>query len=172
MIASSDRIRPSPEAYLAWEAEQPIKYEYLNGEAQVQHPCFIVEVLSPGAEGDDRGEKFKQYRKISSLKEYGLVNTENMGVDIYRLNAAGKWELTPYFSEVENEATSLFVDFASVDFKCAIADIYEDMELFPEISLFKNRRRRTSTGVGPSSSGKIGDSLLIAHRQSMFELIF
>ena len=87
-----------------------------------------------------------------------------MGVDIYRLNAAGKWELTPYFSEVENEATSLFVDFASVDFKCAIADIYEDMELFPEISLFKNRRRRTPTGVGPSSSGKIGDSLLIAHR--------
>ena len=199
MIASSDRIRLSPEAYLAWEADQPIKYEYLNGEAYampggtlahndiavnlttllknhlrgkgckvrmaeakvgvtpkgpffypdvlitcdqldrtaktlVQHPCLIIKILSPGTEGYDRGEKFKQYRKIDSLKEYGLVNADTMGVDIYRLNAAGKWELTPYFPETESEASSLFVDFASVDFKCAIADIYEDVEFFPEPS--------------------------------------
>ena len=119
MIASANRIRLSPEAYLAWEAEQPIKYEYLDSEAQVQHSCLMIEVLPPGTEGDDRGERCKQYRKISSLKEYRLVNTENMGVDIYRLNAAGKWELTPYFPEAENEAIPFVVGFASVDFKCS-----------------------------------------------------
>lgn len=33
MIASPQRIQLTPEQYLAWEAEQPYKHEYLNGEA-------------------------------------------------------------------------------------------------------------------------------------------
>jgi len=195
MIASSDRIRLSPAAYLEWEAQQPIKYEYLQGEAYamtggtlahnaialniatalrtalrgsgcrpfmsdakvgvtnkgpffypdvlvtcdeadrtaktlVQHPCLIIEVLSPGTEGYDRGEKFKQYRKIESLQEYVVVEAESMGVEIYRLNAAKKWELTPYFLERNGSTESLMVDFVSVDFQCAIAAIYEDID-FP-----------------------------------------
>lgn len=193
MIASSDRIRLSPTAYLEWEAQQPIKYEYLQGEAYamtggtlahndiavnlttllknhlrgsgckvrmadakvgvtakgpffypdvlvtcnesdrtaktlVQHPCLIIEVLSPGTEGYDRGEKFRQYRQLESLQEYVLVDAETMGVEIYRLNAAQKWELTPYFPESNESIKSLIIDFVSVNFQCAIAAIYEDIE--------------------------------------------
>jgi len=78
----------------------------------------------------DRGEKFKQYRKIESLQEYVVVEAESMGVEIYRLNAAQKWELTPYFLERNGSTESLMVDFVSVDFQCAIAAIYEDID-FP-----------------------------------------
>jgi len=39
----------------------------------VLNPSVIVEVLSDSTEGYDRGEKFRQYQQIPSLKEYILV---------------------------------------------------------------------------------------------------
>lgn len=92
----------------------------------VQHPCLIIEVLSPGTEGYDRGEKFKHYRNIASLKEYGLINADSLGVECHRLNAQGKWELTPYFPE--DMATFAPVEFASVGFSCSFDVIYEAVE--------------------------------------------
>jgi len=197
MIASSEHIHLSPEAYLEWDAQQPIKYEYLHGEAYamtggtlahndiavnlttllkthlrggrckvrmadakvgvtaqgpffypdvlvtcndadrtaktlVQHPCLIIEVLSPGTEGYDRGEKFRQYRQLDTLQEYVLVDAERMGVEVYRLNTAQKWELTPYFPETNGQAESLMVNFFSIDVQCAIAAIYEDVDFSEE----------------------------------------
>ena len=41
--------------------------------------------------------------------------------EAFRLNERGKWELTPY-SEGD------LVQLASIDFECAIASIYEDVE--------------------------------------------
>jgi Uma2 family endonuclease len=55
------------------------------------------------------------------LSEYVLVGSESIGVEAFRLNDRGKWELTPY---VEGD----LVQFASIDFECVIAAIYEDVE--------------------------------------------
>lgn len=102
----------------------------------VQHPCLIIEVLSPGTEGFDRGEKFKHYRRLDSLKEYVLVNANSLGIEIYRLNDQQKWELTPYFPE-EN-STSLAVEFTSIQFECPLEAIYEDVELPPSCDSLGN----------------------------------
>ncbi len=56
----------------------------------MQYPCLIVEVLSPSTEGFDRGDKFKHYRCIKTLKEYVLISAEKMSVECYRLNERGK----------------------------------------------------------------------------------
>lgn len=90
----------------------------------VQFPCLIAEVLSPGTEGYDRGGKFTQYRRLETLREYVLINAESIGVDIFRLNERGKWELTPYAQGDE-------IELISVDFKFPIELLYEDVE-FPE----------------------------------------
>jgi Uma2 family endonuclease len=37
------------------------------------NPTVIVDVLSPSTEAYDRGEKFAQYRKLASLREYVLI---------------------------------------------------------------------------------------------------
>lgn len=37
------------------------------------NPTVIVEVLSPSTEAYDRGEKFRQYRRLESLAEYVLI---------------------------------------------------------------------------------------------------
>ncbi len=186
MIALSDDHKLSPDEYFEWEANQEIRYEYINGDVfaiaggtithsmvaanliallrphlrgkncrvlgsdakvgispsgeffypdllvtcddrdrnsakAVFYPKLIVEVLSPSTEAYNRGGKFARYRQLSSLSEYVLVGSESVGVEAFRLNDRRKWELTPY-----GEAD--LVQFASIDFECAIAAIYEDVE--------------------------------------------
>ena len=48
------------------------------------NPIVIVEVLSPSTEAYDRGEKFAQYRQLTSLQEYALVSQDQIRVDHYR----------------------------------------------------------------------------------------
>ncbi len=197
MIAQRQPQLMSPEEYLEWEEQQPIKYEYINGEVfamtegtiphndiainltsalknhlrgkgckvqmadakvgvslkgpfhypdvmvsctpedkkarkVIYHPCLIVEVLSPGTEGFDRGKKFKHYRQIDTLKEYVLIEADKMNVECYRINEKGKWELTAYsLEQPNNNGTEIEVHLTSVDFRFPISLLYEDV-VFPE----------------------------------------
>ncbi|MEQ8752121.1 MAG: Uma2 family endonuclease [Coleofasciculus sp. G1-WW12-02] len=98
----------------------------------IYHPCLLVEVLSPGTEAFDRGKKFRHYRRIDTLKEYVLIEPDKMNVESYRLNEKGKWELTSYsFEETTANGTELEVYLTSVDFRCPISLLYEDV-VFPE----------------------------------------
>lgn len=98
----------------------------------VCHPCLIVEVLSPGTGNIDYGKKFRNYRQIDTLKEYVLIETETMSADCYRLNEKGKWELTNYSLEATTaDPSELEVQLTSVDFRCPISQLYEDV-VFPE----------------------------------------
>jgi Uma2 family endonuclease len=85
-----------------------------------RYPRLIVEVLSPSTAAFDRGDKFADYRTIETLQEYVLVSQDRLSVECFRRNSEGRWELYPY-SEGEE------VHFASVDFRCPIAVIYEDV---------------------------------------------
>jgi Uma2 family endonuclease len=182
----------TPQEYLAWEAEQPLRYEYLNGEVvamtggtiphnqvavnlsallkthlrgkgckvltsdakvgvsetgpfhyadvsvtcddrdrsarqYIRYPCLIVEVLSPSTEAVDRGEKFRQYRRIETLQEYVLIDPDRPGLECYRLNERGNWELVQSIgSEANVETTEVYL--ASLDCRFALALLYEDVE--------------------------------------------
>ena len=83
------------------------------------YPCLIVEVLSPTTAAFDRGDKFADYRTSESLQEYVLINQERVSVECFRRNAEGLWVLYPYSQGQE-------VQFASVNFSCAIETLYED----------------------------------------------
>lgn len=197
MIAQPQHRLMTPQEYLEWEEQQPIKYEYINGEVFamtggtlphnsiainltsalknhlrgkgckvfmadakvgvslqgpfhypdvmvscdpqdqrarkiIYHPCLIVEVLSPGTEGFDRGKKFRHYRQIDTLKEYVLIEADKMNVECYRLNEKGKWELTSYsLEETTANGTEIEVQLTSLDFRCPISVLYEDV-VFPE----------------------------------------
>jgi Uncharacterized protein conserved in cyanobacteria len=89
----------------------------------IQYPCLIVEVLSPSTEGYDRGTKFTYYRRISTLKEYLLIDSQNMNVDCFRLNEKGFWELHPY-SETDH------IELTSINLKFPLSLVYEDV-VFP-----------------------------------------
>ena len=98
----------------------------------IYHPCLLVEVLSPGTEAFDRGKKFRHYRRIDTLREYVLIEPDKMNVECYRLNEKGKWELTSYsLEETTANETELKVYLTSVDFRCPISLLYEDV-VFPD----------------------------------------
>ncbi|WP_013322152.1 Uma2 family endonuclease [Gloeothece verrucosa] len=91
----------------------------------LQYPSVIAEVLSPSTERFDRGKKFRSYRRLSSLKEYVLISTEQKMIEVFRLNEKGLWELETYGEEDELQLTS-------INFSCPIALVYEDVILEPE----------------------------------------
>ncbi len=198
MFASLEIPQMSPQEYLAWEEQQPLKHEYIDGEVFamaggtlphnaiavnlttalkphlrskgcrvfmadvkvgvsekgsfhypdvmvtcderdkkakriVRFPCLIVEVLSPSTEGYDRGKKFTRYRRIETLKEYVLIDTEQMSVECHRRNENNKWELTHYLiDETTPAGIEPEIHFTSVDFKCPISLLYEDVDLSPD----------------------------------------
>ena len=99
-----------------------------NARKIVKFPCLIVEVLSPGTEAYDRGGKFAHYRRIKTLKEYVLLDAETRSVECYRINERGKWELTPYIiDETNSEVTDIEVELDSIDFRCQLSLLHEDV---------------------------------------------
>ncbi len=50
------------------------------------------------------------------------MSSDQISVEIFRLNERGKWELTPY---TINDT----IQFTSIDFECPIDLLYEEVEL-------------------------------------------
>jgi len=67
-----------------------------NDEWNLLNPSVIIEVLSPSTKNYDRGDKFKLYRDIPTLKEYILVDPETISIESFYINAHGQWELKEY----------------------------------------------------------------------------
>jgi Uma2 family endonuclease len=193
MIANVQRQPLSPAEYLAWEAEQPTKHEYIDGKTYamaggtlphndiavnltsalretlrgtgckvqmadakvkisangpyfypdmvvscderdrratdaISYPTLIVEVLSPSTAGFDRGDKFKFYRRISTLREYVLIDAEKVGVDCYRKTSTGRWELTAYPDDAADVEHPI-LELMSIYFQYPLALLYEEVEL-------------------------------------------
>lgn len=190
MIASPPfQPKLTPAEYLAWEAEQALRYEYEDGEiiamtggtlphndlainllsvlrphvkargcrinmadAKVQvrdnspyyypdlvvscdsrdlaatrlirYPTLIVEILSPGTESRDRGKKFRQFQQSETLQEYVLIDYDSVQVECFR-RSEGRFWVYEAFGEGE------VVRLESVGFDCAIALLYEDVNLSP-----------------------------------------
>ncbi|MDV2993942.1 MAG: hypothetical protein N4J56_003596 [Chroococcidiopsis sp. SAG 2025] len=87
----------------------------------IQHPCLIVEVLSPSTEAYDRGGKFARYRQLETLQEYILIDSEQIGVDCFRRNEQGLWVLYPY-------ATEDTITLASVGLSIPVAALYRQVK--------------------------------------------
>jgi Uma2 family endonuclease len=94
----------------------------------ITHPCLIIEVLSPSTEAYDRGNKFKLYRKNPSLRDYVLVDTSKMAIDLYRKDQSGNWYIINY--EAEDSLAQPFgtkIELKSVNLTFSIEQVYEDI---------------------------------------------
>jgi Uma2 family endonuclease len=95
-----------------------------NDEYNVLNPAVIIEVLSRSTKNYDRGEKFKLYRDITTLKEYILVDSESMHIEVFRLNENNHWELEEY-----NDTGSLLIK--TINENISIGEIYEGIKFIP-----------------------------------------
>lgn len=89
-------------------------------------PKIIIEVLSPSTSLTDRREKMFAYKEIESLVEYVLIEQDKMYAEIYRRREGSDlWDWIEYDAGEE-------IEFASVEFKMPMKDIYEGIELPPK----------------------------------------
>lgn len=54
---------------------------------------LIVEVLSESTAAYDRGDKFAFYRELPELREYVLVDTASVAIDVFRRSDDGVWQI-------------------------------------------------------------------------------
>lgn len=94
-----------------------------NDDYNVLNPTVIIEVLSKSTKNYDRGEKFKLYRDIVTLKEYLLVDSESIHIEVFRLNENGHWELEEYNSLTET------VIIKAIDETVILSEIYDGVRI-------------------------------------------
>jgi Uma2 family endonuclease len=87
------------------------------------NPQLIIEVLSPSTEAYDRGRKFDMYKALESLREYVLVASDRVHVDLYSRQSDGRWLL----SSADQPADSLAIE--SVGAQLGLSSVYENVDL-------------------------------------------
>ncbi len=86
-------------------------------------PTVIIEILSPSTRNYDQGIKFKLYREIPTLKEFITIDSESIGIEAYRINSQGNWELKDYRSIDET------LTIPSVGLSLSLKEVYEGTKL-------------------------------------------
>ena len=116
-ISAKDKAWFYPDVMITCDAED-------RERDTIKHsPILIIEVLSPSTRDYDRGDKFAVYRQLTSLREYVLIDPTAYLVEIFRLNAAKRWELFSY------EGAETTVEFTSIDWQCSLSELYEDVRV-------------------------------------------
>jgi Uma2 family endonuclease len=80
-------------------------------------PVMVAEVLSPGTQRYDRGDKRLAYFCLPTLQEYVLIAQDRMRVDVYRRQGAENSERL--------EQTSDVLTLESVNFIITLGELYE-----------------------------------------------
>lgn len=80
-------------------------------------PIVVAEVLSPGTQRYDRGDKRLAYFSLPTLEEYVLISQDVMRVDVYRRNVLECSE--------QLQAGGDMLRLESVDFAITLSELYE-----------------------------------------------
>ncbi|MGC4038822.1 MAG: Uma2 family endonuclease [Chitinophagaceae bacterium] len=94
-----------------------------DDEWNILNPTVIIEVLSPSTKNYNRGDKFKLYRDISTLKEYVLVDSELISIETFRINERFHWELEEY-KQIDHS-----LEIKAVNISIPLIEIYEGTKL-------------------------------------------
>jgi len=86
-------------------------------------PTILIEILSQSTKNYDRGNKFKLYRDIPTLKEYILIDSESISIEAFSINQNNHWEL------VEYKTLDSSLSIASIGFQLPLVEIYDGTKL-------------------------------------------
>jgi Uma2 family endonuclease len=98
--------------------------ESVNFESDtLDNAIVLFEVLSKSTAVKDRTEKFEEYQTLKSLKEYVLVSTDKVQVEIYRRTSGKNWDYITLDSKI------VTFELTSIGFKATLGEIYENTPL-------------------------------------------
>lgn len=84
------------------------------------NPSVVIEVLSPSSEGDDEGDKRKDFQSLASLQAYVVVAQDDRCVKVYRRDDGGTWRAAP---DVFRDGQSF--ELPNLTSQITIAELYD-----------------------------------------------
>ena len=92
----------------------------------ITNPVVLIEVLSKSTENYDRGEKFKLYRDLPSLKAYILISSREYLVEKLTRQNEHTWT----FTELKGMENHLRIESIGLDID--LKEIYRDVDMQTE----------------------------------------
>lgn len=86
------------------------------------NPTAIFEVLSPGTESFDRGEKWAHYQTIESLRDYVMISQDEPQIQHYAKQPDGRWMLSTT-SCLDNS-----IRIVSIECDVVLSEVYDRIE--------------------------------------------
>jgi Uma2 family endonuclease len=86
------------------------------------NPSVLIEVMSRSTEKYDRGTKFFYYMQIPSLKEYILIDSKSVFVQLATRQADNSWK----FEEFKDISASFKIK--TIEKSVALTEVYEDVQ--------------------------------------------
>ena len=105
-----------PDVSIVCDELDVLKDTYLD---TIKNPTVIIEVLSPSTEKYDRGNKFFYYMQIAGLKEYIIISSTALYVQIARRKADGLWQ----FTELTDKQASLSIQ--TIQYQLRLEEVYD-----------------------------------------------
>lgn len=94
--------------------------EFLDDEFDtLLNPVVLIEVLSPTTADYDRGEKFRHYQSIESLREYLLIAQDEIRAEHLIKQPDGRWAVSEYTSPEMN------ISLPSIEITLQLSEIYD-----------------------------------------------
>lgn len=87
----------------------------------VTNPILIVEVLSPGTEAYDRGDKFRKYRSLTSFKEYVLIASDKVCIETFFKQDDKSWVINTYMNSEDT------IKLRSIDLEIPVTEVYRNI---------------------------------------------
>jgi Uma2 family endonuclease len=87
----------------------------------IDDPVVLFEVVSPASQGRDRSQKWSQYRRLTSLQHYVVVERGSVLVDIWD-RVDGDWRGRPPLDRLDQIFT-----LPAIETELSVADIYADI---------------------------------------------
>jgi Uma2 family endonuclease len=87
----------------------------------VTNPSVLIEILSTTTKDYDRGGKFNLYRSIKTLKEYVLIDSTAVSVEVFSHNIDNSWRL------VEFKHLSDSFTITTIEATLLLNEIYENI---------------------------------------------
>ena len=85
------------------------------------NPNVIIEIVSKSTRSYDRGTKFHLYRSIKQLKEYVLIDSSEIRIEVFVRNPDNSWILTEF-----NKLTDTF-PISNIGIALNLSDVYESV---------------------------------------------
>ncbi|WP_293127149.1 Uma2 family endonuclease [Microcoleus sp. bin38.metabat.b11b12b14.051] len=103
------------------------KLEFAEGRKDaITNVVMVAEVLSKSTASYDRGDKFKLFRTIPTLREYVLIDQYEMHVEQFCKTDDNKWILSEY------DGADAVLVLSSVRFEVSLGEMYDRVDFESE----------------------------------------